>query len=232
MLKFKTIILFFFLSIQNSHAAQELTIGQIQDDSYECSDKLLVKAYKSIGINIKFIKFPAERSLVEANSGKTDGEIYRKGSGIEENYKNLIKINVPIKWATFVALSKGPLTDLSDEALSKKCISFQIGIKALEERYVNFENKKTAPMNEDLMNGILNGSCDVFINTLESIQQIISQNKSKYGSLTINRTVIFKIPLFHYLNSKNKNLVPQITKALKELESKGLSKKILKNCQE
>jgi len=56
------------------------------------SEVITRRAYKRIGIDVKIKKFPGERALRLANSGKVDGEVQRI-NGIAAKYLNLTDIS-------------------------------------------------------------------------------------------------------------------------------------------
>ena len=58
---------------------------------------IYAEAFKRLGYGFRLLSLPGERSLVDANSGYTDGEALR-ASYLDPNvYPNLIRVSEPVK---------------------------------------------------------------------------------------------------------------------------------------
>ena len=89
----------FFLAllvlVRPIYAQQSLLFSGAKDPITDISRQVLLEAYQRMGIEIQTQQFPSVRSLVTANSGKTDGELGRI-KGIEADYPNLLRVPVVI----------------------------------------------------------------------------------------------------------------------------------------
>jgi polar amino acid transport system substrate-binding protein len=108
--KFFSLFLFFFL-ITPCIASQPLVLTTSvgppvsNESNTGFYDLLLQEAFRRIGRQIDIEHLPAERALINANSGITDGEFPRI-SGLEGLYTNLVRLPEKITNYEFVAFSK------------------------------------------------------------------------------------------------------------------------------
>jgi len=79
------------------------------DDQMGFMDEVAKQAFRRIGIQLKTIRLPAERGLVNANQGRVDGEMSRV-RGIEKSYNNLIRVPEKIMDWEFVGFSYQPIS--------------------------------------------------------------------------------------------------------------------------
>ena len=59
---FLTTLLICFLSA-STLAKEHLTLASVEDPISDISERVLISAYKQIGIKVEILKFPAERAL-------------------------------------------------------------------------------------------------------------------------------------------------------------------------
>jgi len=81
-------------------AAQTLPVMNVStlvgdDPAATISEMVLREAYRRLGRTLVVHQLPGERSLVYANEGKMDGELYRK-LGLDRDYPNLVIVPVPL----------------------------------------------------------------------------------------------------------------------------------------
>jgi len=69
------------------------------------AERILREAYRRIGRELEVKAMPGERSLLSANSGDTDGELYRR-AGIDKAYPNLLMVPVALQQYEIVVFSK------------------------------------------------------------------------------------------------------------------------------
>ncbi|WED25259.1 transporter substrate-binding domain-containing protein [Vibrio sp. DW001] len=187
---------------------------------------VLHQAYRQVKIDIEIKEIPGKRSLFYANSGETDGEVYRV-EGIESKYPNLIRIDVPIRTEKMYLFVK----------------------KGNEFSVKNWED---FPENHTL--GYIRGT--YFIENAVSIYRIKIQPSSSYENLirqldaNRNSVIIMGIKgerlierlqlkdivrldppfhtleLYHYLHKRHAHLVSKITYVLQQMKNSGEIEKI------
>ena len=219
-------ILFFTILITSTAFAdvKTLTFPQVVEGRFaEIGEDILEEAYRRIGIKVKFIHYPSERALIQSNSGYIDGEMYRI-NGLDETYKNLIKVPTSYLSAVHFVYSKDPQIKVNGyTSLKSKSIAFRRGLKAVEKNTVDFKRTQvTSPEQAFFM--LENGRVDIVIEEELTSTSIIKKNKLE----NIKRLypAISEDKLFHYLNKKHKHLVPEIDRVLKTMLLDGTIEKL------
>jgi hypothetical protein len=74
--------------------AKEITIATFEYETEQVNSAInvMTEIYQNIGYDMKLIRFPSKRSLVEANAGLTEGELFRI-KGVEKYYPRYFKSN-------------------------------------------------------------------------------------------------------------------------------------------
>ncbi len=101
------VLIIVLMASGNSFAQDRLVISTFPDTNSNVaakSLKIVREAYRKIGIEIEMRYLPGERAIGSANSGITDGELFRI-EGMSEEYSNLVPVSVPICTAETVAYS-------------------------------------------------------------------------------------------------------------------------------
>jgi len=187
-------------------------------------DRVAFEAFKRINIKLESVQLPAERALINANTGIIDGEMSRI-SGLILRYPNLIKVNEKIMDWEFVVYSDKDITIKSSwDSLKPYSVSIINGWKILE---------KNIPANVDLIKvknteqlfGMLNlKRTDLIIYEKWGGLQYLRTNKITNIKL-IQPPLIVK-EMFIYLNAKHKTLVPRLATVLKGMKQDGTYQKI------
>ncbi len=216
----KYVVILFFLCPFAATAQEQLVFTGIENSSYATiSKRVMREAYRRIGLDVKFSDLPAARSLAVANSGRVDGELYRI-KDVHLKYKNLVMIPVPIGIMEGVAITTNPKISLHGwDSLAPYRVCIRNGVKFAEagtkEIQVDVSNT-----NEHLFYNLGLNRCDIIILArLTSIK--LAQNFETEMKRPVYYHVIQTYPLFHYLHKKNKQLVPELTKTLEEMQTDG-----------
>lgn len=201
-----------------------LTFPQLVEGKFaEVGEDILEEAYRRIGIKVKFIYYPSERALIESNLGHIDGEMYRV-NGIDETYKNLIKVPTSYISAVHFVYSQDPNIKVNGyESLKSKSIAFRRGLKVVEKNTVDF-NRTQVSSPEQAFFMLENGRVDIVIEEELTSASIIKENKLE--NIKPLYPAISEDKLFHYLNKKHKHLVPEIDRVLKAMLLDGTIEKL------
>lgn len=220
----KLLLLFLYLSFltTNIYANKQLIIatGEKQNSPFnKISKEILTEAYKKIDVDVNFQAVPSLRSLVMSDEGKIDGEMHRI-LGIEKKFLNLIRIPISINKINVVVFTKN-----KDIIINKidDLKHYKIGIR----RGVQFAENISYGMNvyklekiDQLFNMLQLGRIDIAIET--SFAGIKTIKKLNLDGIHISETPILTKKLYHYLNKKHKEIIPLITKSLKEMEKNNI----------
>jgi len=221
-----TLIVLLCLSLKVSYtqAQTKLVFSTIENSvNAKVSSIVMVQAYKRIGVEINIIPLPAKRSLIEANAGKFDGELFRL-KGMNKNLPNLIPLSIPINYLEGVVITKNFNFEIDGW---KSLRPFEIGIR----RGIRFSENGTFGMNRQIVNSnkilfnmLEHGRLDVIVVTRSN--GLNGMKALNYSHLNILEPSIEVYPLFHYLHVKNEAMIPKIESVLRRMQHEGLLQKI------
>ena len=188
-------------------------------------DLVAIEAFRRIGINVKSVKLPAERGLINADQGIEDGEMLRIG-GLDRVYHNLIMVPEKIMDGVFVGFSKKDI-DLSAgwSALSPYSVVFINGWKILEQNVppgTNVVKVRSADLLFPMLE--LNRADIVLYEEWGGLYILASHQPTSIKEL---KPPLASRPLYMYLNKKHKDLVPKVADALKTMKADGSYQKIV-----
>jgi len=215
---YKLFVLFLFAIsiVSNCQAENEtITIGSpVSIERIKTHDSfypLITRAYREEGLVLDIIQIPAKRSLVMSNNGTLDGE-YLRYEITAKQYKNLVKIPVPVKTLKIYAYSLR--ADINVEEIhgtTRFTIGFLRGIEFLEKY---FQKHDTLIVNtfKQLHKILINKRVDVVL---------VPGNKfhTKIPEIKIYRLEpkLFHQTAYHYLHKKHQLHIPNLTKRFKLL---------------
>ncbi len=182
------------------------------------SEVILREAYRRLGIDIVIKKYPGERAIRMANLGKVDGEVQRI-DGINANYPNLIQIQPPINYIEGVVFSKSVTFKVDGwESLRPYRIGIIRGIKFAEANTVGMKVSSVSDY-AALFNMLDKNRFDIIVSPRLNGEYQIKQLGVK-GLRELSPSIM-RFDLFHYLNKKDKDLVPAISKILRSMKESG-----------
>mgnify|MGYP000232164641 CR=1 FL=1 len=212
--------------LQNFTMAQESITLTTPSSVYVqvVGQKVIIEAYKRIGVNVDLLELPAERAIHDVDRGMLDGVLNRI-QGIESKYHNLVMIPIPINSLSFGVFTKNltfPITGW--KSLLPYTVAIRRGIKAVETR-IPLELKYHSVTNaEQVFLMIDRERTNLGIYPIHEGLLIIKSLGLK--SIKLLEPPLYSVDLYHYLHKKHSRLIPKITAALKEMEKQGEIKKI------
>ena len=172
------------------------------------------EAYKRLGIEIIVQHLQGKEALESSNSGKVDGEVQRI-DGITRTFTNLVQVPIPVNYLQGTAFSKRynfPIKGwFSLEA-------YRIGIVKgiiFAKQGTQGMDVKVAETYEELVAMLKTGEVDVAV--MPRINGLVALKKHKSKDIKELEGVLETLFLYHYLNKKNKHLVPKLEKELKRM---------------
>jgi len=219
-MKKNIMILIFCILPSFLFATQTLVFSNSTESSAASSYAMpiLKEAYKRLGLEFTVEKYPAKRSLFNADKGITDGEIHRI-SGLQKEFPNLIEIQVPIVKLEWMIYSKKHNFKVDGiESIKPYSISTRRGIifaerivkKARSHLLVNGWVQVLATLELDRV--------DLALIPKIPALKLLQKNSKEVHVLMPPYQEFY---LYHYLHKKHEKLIPKITKVLKEMESSG-----------
>jgi polar amino acid transport system substrate-binding protein len=190
---------------------------------HDAAAAIIRKAYQKLGVAIVFEILPGERSLQLSNDGVIDGELVRV-AGIAKLYANLIRIPVSHVTAEQMAFGRDATIVINGwQSLARYKLAFHRGYKVAEENTKNMNRYETRT-DQAAFRMVASGRMDLALANRFTGEKVIRD--LKLTNVVMLRPPVEVDPLFHYLNKKHAELVPQITAVLRRMEADGEIKAI------
>jgi polar amino acid transport system substrate-binding protein len=187
------------------------------------------EALGRLGYKFKFKYLPALRGSDEANKGLTDGEPGRRWEH-NEKYTNLVRVEESYDSVTFIAFAarsdikiKG-LESLKD---TNYRVDYQRGVVIIKEKisaYLKPQNILALDTREQALNHLLKGRADLYINDEFDMQPLL--NSDQYRQVIYKAGVLFKVPVYGFLNKKHKDLAQRLAKVIRDMKDEQLTDKM------
>lgn len=175
--------------------------------------KFMTKVYAELGHHLTIQEYPQGRSLIESNAGHVDGELFRV-AGINNEYKNLIRILGPISFSRILAYVNKS-SNFSPEKwsdLKGLRVGYVSGAKIVEKKLEGTQSI-TVQRPEQLFYMLKNNRLDVAI-------YVATSAKIPDGVIPVD-TPLLKVPVYHYIHAKNKRLVAPLQDSIRRLTAQG-----------
>ena len=215
-----TFILIFLPDPAWADSSIHIVISAIENEQTHARAKeVLLEAYRRIGVQAQFMDLPAQRALIWADEGITEGDAARI-KGVENNYPNLIRVPTPVTTFQGIAFTK----DVNDEIknwneLKKYRIGIIRGIK-----YAEIGTKGMDPILAKDMTHLFtlldNGRIQIAVAVKAAGELEIEKNFKGRGIHFIG-SPLHSAPLFHLLNKKRRELLAPLNQVLLEMMEKG-----------
>ncbi len=186
-------------------------------------DVIAGEAFRRSGVKLKLVKLPAERGLINANSGIEDGDMVRI-AGLEKLYPNLIRVPEKLIDFEFAAYSKNPDISVSPKTIRSHVVGHVTGWKIYERYLKGAEHIVTATDPEQLFSLLARDRAEVVLYARWMGEAHIKKLNLK-GIYQL-QPLVAKRAMFIYLNKRHSELVPKIAKAIRDLKREGFYKKM------
>ena len=199
---------------------EKLTFSAIEATfNTRISTQVMTEAYRRMGIEISVAEYPGKRALLYANLGETDGELFRI-AGIEERYRNLIRVPVVINRLDGMVYTKGMHFPVDGwESLRP----YRVGVR----RGILYSEKGTSGMGpfvansyEGLFDALDKGVVDLAV--MPRVNGLANWEKLQTMGIRMLEPPVHSEPMYHYLHKRHAELAPALTKALRQMEEEGL----------
>jgi len=178
--------------------------------------------FKRMGIEVRNIKLPSQRALLNLNSGIDDGNIARI-KGLEKKFPNLVRVPEKIIDFEFMAYAHTPGITISNwKSLKPYTVGIMTGWKIYEKNVTQYK-KLTKVKNPKLLFTLLgNKRSDI---VLFDRWMGLWWAKKLGIQFELIEPPIAKRSMFIYLHKKHKTLVSQISKTIRTIKADGTYKK-------
>lgn len=182
-------------------------------------DLVLHEVGARIGQPIVVVGLPPERAIQDANSGLADGDAYRIG-GLEKIYKNLIQVPLTLADMRFSAFSTQRDLVLNDWAdLHTHSVAYVTGWKIFEAKVTDVKSLVTVRDPDQLFLLAKRGRADVVLFDLWQGSAFL-ETKGWTDIQSIDPPLSVR-DMYLYVHKKHRDLVPEITAALREIKADG-----------
>ncbi len=218
---FHKILIVLILSVTSFSQAEDSVViskGDLEYSVYQSMAlRILKTAYSRIGKSVEFKKSPAARSLVNADSGITDGELARI-AGLEKIYPNLIRVPIPIAYdEVFVYSKKFNFKVEGWQSLLPYKIGYMSGFKRAEQKTAGMNTEAVTTEKQGLEK--LNiGRTDVFIGLRGTLCLI---KKLNLNEITAIDQRLEKIIMYHYLHKSHSTMAARLEAVLTQMQESG-----------
>lgn len=187
-------------------------------------DLIVAEALLRNGKSLQVAHLPAERALINANSGIDDGDMNRIG-GLDKFYTNLIQVSEKTFSMEFTAFSRTVNFKTSDwNSLKPYSVGIINGWKILEKNVPESVELIKVKNPQQLFSLLSNNRVDVIL--FGKWQGLNYINKNNIKGVKLLQPALAGRDMFVYFHKKHKDLVPLFTQSLREMKKEGVYKRI------
>ncbi|MES9938784.1 MAG: transporter substrate-binding domain-containing protein [Sedimenticola sp.] len=182
------------------------------------------EAYRRIGLNVEFVHFAGNRSIIEANAGKTDGEVSRLRFVLKK-FTNLRIVPAPLFSSDLVAITNDPRIEISDwKSLSPYKTVAPESFRLVWNRLKSHNDAHKVSNTLEALGRLLNDQAKVaVVNRYEADRMMVV---FQFSNPMIKTSLLESHPIYHFVHKKNEHLVPGLTRALEEMTRDGTLERI------
>lgn len=215
--------LLFCCVVTQAHAIESLQISipEIKRPSTSMAQKILLKAYAQLGIQVHFVSVPAVRGLAMWDANRIDGIAIRF---LDYGPPDSIKISESVAYdeAVVFTLTKKFTVD-GYASLKPYVVGYIAGVSVFLDRLKAIPNKEAAPNLESLFRKLQAGRTEVAIDSRHSL---CLAKQLGFKDIVILEPSLEKAPGYHYLHQRHANLVAPLETALRGMEKDGTIRQI------
>jgi polar amino acid transport system substrate-binding protein len=176
------------------------------------------EAFRRAGFELRLIKLPAERGLINANAGIEDGDLVRI-AGLERHYPNLVPVPEKLMDWEFTAFSKDAAIPPSWPVLRQRLLGHIKGWKIYEQTVAGAERVTTTDDAAQLFRLLELGRIEVALYERWLGLALVKQQGLK--DVRPLAPPLATREMFIYLHKRHAALAPRIAAALQALKREG-----------
>lgn len=195
------------------------------EDHTGICDRIMTEAFRRMGINLKIVRLPSERALINANDGIDDGN-YARVEGMEKLYPNLIRVPVEITTFEFVAFSrKAAIKTAGWDSLKSYKVGIITGWKILENNIVGVKSLTKVSNEKLLFSLLITGKVDLVVYDRMQGKVVLKQLASE--DVRVLKPPLAVKGMYPYLHKRHASLVPKLELTLRAMKKDGTYKRIV-----
>lgn len=203
----------------SARAEQPLVFAVINDvPSTSLAVSLLERAYKRIGVPMETLHVPSSRALMMANTGTTDGDLFRIAE-VAGELTNLVQVPYPLlRGEVKVATMASSVQAWNKQALKRQRVGVRRGV-IVTERAAEGARVTRVDTYLQLLRLLEHDRIDLaLISDIEGISPIHTRAWQKVRILD---APIRSFTLHHYLNLEHSDMAKPLAKALQDMDESG-----------
>jgi len=182
-------------------------------------DRLVGTALQRLNYRLESVHIPAERALIFANDGISDGEMLRI-AGLQKNYPNLIQVPEKLIDLEFVAFTRNKSLKISSwQDLAAHPVAVITGWKIFERNIPATTELVTVKNVDQLFTLLLKDRTDVILYSRWSGLAYI--RKHQLQGISIVEPPLARQGMYVYLHKRHRDLVPRLAAELRALKAEG-----------
>ncbi|MGB1236704.1 MAG: substrate-binding periplasmic protein [Pseudomonadales bacterium] len=201
-------------------ASSELVFAQIVNTpDQRVGAQIIEAAYAKLGYTVRTVEMPGKRALKESSSGRLDGEVHRIFE-IADEYTSLVRVPTPLNYIESAVFTRDQDFTVTDcQALDAYAVGIVGGVKHAEICVVGLRDVQVFGTSEKMMKLLNLGRIQLAITAKVNGQVLVSQ--MKLSGIKPLSPALRKMPVYHYLHRKHRDLVPQIDAVFQEMQRSG-----------
>lgn len=183
-------------------------------------ERVVREAFRRVGSEIEINAVPAERALINVNTGIDDFDISR-ASGFETQYPNLVRVpekTMDFEFVAFVPAAASAFRTEGWASLGGKTVSYVTGWKIFERNVAGTAETVQAPSIASLFAILKQGRSEVAL--LERWQGLQAAREAGV-EVRVLEPPLARAEMFIYLHKRHAEMVPALAAALRQMKADG-----------
>lgn len=213
------VAILFFCILFTLFPQEKLVIAEIRETTI--FKPIVKEIYESLGFSVTFIELPAERAILQSNSGEVDGYIIAYPV-LKQVAPNLLMVpEVLMKEPVLAYVKTGTVIPIDGwSSISSYKVGFVRGHKLVEINTKDFERLEVVNNAVSLFKMLESGRIDIALFYPTFAPDILAALGLEDVIYGIEKPVML-LPAHTYLNKKHADLVPLVTEKIREMKKSG-----------
>jgi polar amino acid transport system substrate-binding protein len=186
-------------------------------------DVVAGEAFRRAGVELRLVRLPAERGLLNADAGIEDGDMVRI-AGLDRQYPNLVRVPEKLIDWEFTAFSRDATLPASWPAIRQRRVGHIKGWKIYERAMAGADYVTTTDDPEQLFRLLDLGRIDVALYE-RWLGAALAKRTNLKGVVPLAPPLATR-EMFIYLHKRHAALVPKIAAALRALKREGFYQRV------
>lgn len=179
-------------------------------------DRLVLEAFRQIGVGVRVEHFPSGRSLAMAVNGTVDGE-YGRISGMEAEFPSLVMVDEKLADHSFSAFSLDPELRIDGwDDLKDYHVGYINGWQIMEENVVSAKSVTKVADVKALFSVLLAGRVDVVLYSKRRGEYYLSEHALR--TVHVLEPPLAERGMYLYLNRRHEELAQPLAEALRRIK--------------